>query len=56
MALLLLVLLLVLLLAGAGFVLKVLWLVAMAVLAVLVIGFLFRTAGRRGARARRRPW
>ncbi|PNE40931.1 MULTISPECIES: hypothetical protein [Streptomyces] len=52
----LLLVLLVLLLAGAGLVMRVLWLVALALVAVLLIGFLFRTSGPRGTRGRRQPW
>ncbi|MFB7629798.1 hydrophobic protein [Streptomyces sp. NPDC056149] len=53
MAPLLLVLLLVLLFVGAGFVMKTIWLIAVALLAVFFIGFLFRSSGPRGTRGRR---
>ncbi|MEW1655042.1 MULTISPECIES: hydrophobic protein [unclassified Streptomyces] len=56
MAPLLLVLLLVLLFVGAGFLMKLFWLVAVALLAVFVIGFLFRSSGPRGGRGRRHTW
>ncbi|MFF1405519.1 hydrophobic protein [Streptomyces sp. NPDC058294] len=50
----LLVLLLVLLLFGAGFALKILWWVALAVLIIWLLGFLFRGAG--GGRGRWYRW
>jgi hypothetical protein len=52
MLILLLVLLLALILAGAGFALHLLWWIAIIVLVIWVLGFLFRAAegsgGRRG--------
>ncbi|MCK7624955.1 hydrophobic protein [Streptomyces sp. RS10V-4] len=47
---LLLVLLLALILFGAGFALKVLWWVALAVLVVWLLGFVFRAADGAGRR------
>lgn len=53
---LLLVLLLVLILFGAGFALKALWWIAIIVLVVWLLGFLFRSAGTGGARGRWYRW
>lgn len=52
----LLVLLLALILFGAGFALKALWWIALAVLVVWLLGFLFRTTGAGGARTRWYRW
>jgi hypothetical protein len=48
MLVLLLVLLLALVLAGAGFALHLLWWLAIIVLAIWLLGFLFRSAGSAG--------
>ncbi|HEV8222999.1 MAG TPA: DUF5670 family protein [Streptosporangiaceae bacterium] len=56
MLVLLLVLLLALILAGAGFALHLLWWLAIIVLAVWLLGFLFRSAGRSGGRSRWYRW
>ena len=48
MLVLLLVLLLALILAGAGFALHLLWWLAIIVLAIWLLGFLFRSAGSAG--------
>ena len=53
MLLLLLVLLLALILAGAGFALHLLWWLAIIVLAIWLLGFLFRSAGSAGSRRSR---
>jgi hypothetical protein len=53
MLVLLLVLLLALILAGAGFALHLLWWLAIIVLAIWLLGFLFRSAGS-GGRSRSR--
>ena len=53
MALILLVLLIVLILAGAGFALHVLWWIALILLALWLLGFLFRAAESGGRRRRR---
>ena len=53
---LLLVLLLALVLFGAGFALKALWIVAVIVLAVWLLGFLMRSAGTGGSRGRWYRW
>ena len=50
MLVLLLVLLLALILAGAGFALHLLWWLAIIVLAIWLLGFLFRSAGSAGSR------
>jgi hypothetical protein len=52
----LLVLLLALLLFGAGFALKALWWIAVAVLAIWLLGFLVRTTAPGGRRARWYRW
>ncbi|MDK1475657.1 hydrophobic protein [Streptomyces sp. 549] len=52
----LLVLLLALVLFGAGFALEILWWVAIAVLVIWLLGFLFRGAGSGGGRARWYRW
>ena len=56
MLVLLLVLLLALILAGAGFALHLLWWLAIIVLAVWLLGFLFRSAGSAGGRSRWYRW
>ena len=48
------VLLLALILGGLGFVLHVLWWVALVVLVIWLVGFLFRAAEGAGTRRRRR--
>jgi hypothetical protein len=53
MLVLLLVLLLALILAGAGFALHLLWWLAIIVLAIWLLGFLFRSAGSGGSRRSR---
>ncbi|TJZ44500.1 hydrophobic protein [Streptomyces piniterrae] len=53
---LLLVLLLILILFGAGFALKVLWWIAIAVLIVWLLGFVFRGAAAGGRRGRWYRW
>ncbi|MET8809898.1 hydrophobic protein [Streptomyces sp. NPDC004546] len=53
---LLLVLLLALLLFGAGFALKILWWVAVVVLAVWLLGFVMRSASPGGGRSRWYRW
>ncbi|NKZ08269.1 hydrophobic protein [Actinomadura latina] len=53
---LLLVLLLILILAGAGFALKILWWIAIAVLVLWLIGFVARPAGTGGRRGRWYRW
>ncbi|WP_419999421.1 hydrophobic protein [Streptomyces boninensis] len=53
MAAILLVLLLALLLFGAGFALKALWIVAIVVLAVWLLGFVMRATPTRGGRRAR---
>ena len=53
MLVLLLVLLLALILAGAGFRLHLRWLLAMIVLAMWLLGLLFRSAGSAGSRRSR---
>ncbi|KOV58202.1 hypothetical protein [Streptomyces sp. MMG1121] len=53
---LLLVLLLALLLFGAGFALKILWWVAVVVLAVWLLGFVMRSVGPGGGRSRWYRW
>ncbi|MFD6321599.1 hydrophobic protein [Streptomyces sp. NPDC058442] len=52
----LLVLLLALVLFGAGFAVKVLWWIALAVLVVWLLGFFLPTPPPRGARARWTTW
>jgi hypothetical protein len=54
MALILIVLLLAVLLGAAGFAIHLLWILALIVLAIWVIGFLFRAA--EGAGGSRRRW
>ena len=54
MGIILLVLLLALILGGLGFAVHVLWWIALIVLAIWLLGFLFRTA--EGARSRRGRW
>ncbi|GHF06283.1 MULTISPECIES: hydrophobic protein [Streptomyces] len=56
MAVLVVVLLLALILGGAGFALHVLWWLAMAVLIVWLLGFLFRSVGSGGKRGRWYRW
>ncbi|QNE73325.1 hydrophobic protein [Streptomyces finlayi] len=53
---LLLVLLLAVVLFGAGFALKALWVVAVIVLAVWLLGFVMRSAGTGGRRSRWYRW
>lgn len=53
---LLLVLLLILLLFGVGFATEVLWYIALAVLVIWLLGFLFRGPGVGGGRARWYRW
>ncbi|MBP0459335.1 hydrophobic protein [Streptomyces montanisoli] len=53
---LLLVLLLIVILAGAGFALKILWWIAIAVLVVWLLGFLVRPAASGGKRGRWYRW
>ncbi|GHC34528.1 MULTISPECIES: hydrophobic protein [Streptomyces] len=53
---LLLVLLLALILFGAGFAIKVLWWVAVAVLVIWLLGFVMRSAGTGGGRGRWYRW
>ncbi|QIS14397.1 MULTISPECIES: hydrophobic protein [Nocardia] len=53
---LLLVLLLALILFGAGFALKALWWVAIAVLVIWALGFVFRSAGANGGGGRWYRW
>ncbi|MET7617851.1 hydrophobic protein [Streptomyces sp. NPDC005408] len=52
----LLVLLLVLVLFGAGFAVKVLWWIAIIVLAVWLLGFLMRSTSATGTRSRWYRW
>ncbi|MGV9878710.1 hydrophobic protein [Streptomyces sp. NPDC003006] len=52
----LLVLLLALLLFGAGFAVKVLWWIAIAVLVVWLLGFLMRSTSATGTRSRWYRW
>ncbi|MBT2213529.1 hydrophobic protein [Actinomadura sp. NEAU-AAG7] len=52
----LLVLLLFLILVGAGFALKILWWIAIAVLLIWLIGFVVRPAGTGGRRGRWYRW
>ncbi|MGA5820290.1 hydrophobic protein [Kitasatospora sp. NPDC094028] len=55
MLILVLVLLLALILGGAGFAIHILWWIALAVLVIWVLGFVF-TAGAGGARGRWYRW
>jgi hypothetical protein len=50
------VLLLALILAGVGFAIHVLWWIALIVLAIWLLGFLFRAAGGAGPRRRWYRW
>ncbi|GAA2112978.1 hypothetical protein GCM10009759_56250 [Kitasatospora saccharophila] len=52
----LLVLLLIIILFGAGFAVKVLWWIALAVLIIWLIGFVARGAGTGGSRSRWYRW
>ncbi|GAA1898603.1 hypothetical protein GCM10009837_21390 [Streptomyces durmitorensis] len=52
----LLVLLLALLLFGAGFAVKILWWVAIAVLVIWLVGFLMRSTTATGSRSRWYRW
>lgn len=52
----LLVLLLALLLFGIGFAVKILWWIAVAVLVIWLLGFLFRSTGAGGSRGRWYRW
>ena len=54
MLLILAIFLIALILAGLGFAIHVLWWIALIVLAIWLLGFLFRTA--EGAGTRRRRW
>jgi hypothetical protein len=53
---LLLVLLIALILGGLGFAIHVLWWIALIVLVIWLLGFLFRTAGGSGGRRRWYRW
>ncbi len=53
MMIILLVLLLAIILAGLGFTVHVLWWIALVVLAIWLVGFLFRAAETAGSRRRR---
>ncbi len=53
MMIILLVLLLAIILAGLGFAVHVLWWIALVVLAIWLVGFLFRAAETAGSRRRR---
>jgi hypothetical protein len=53
MMIILLVLLLVVILGAAGFALHLLWILALIVLAIWLVGFLFRAAESAGSRRRR---
>ena len=53
MMVILLVLLLAVILAGFGFAVHLLWWIALIVLAIWLLGFLFRTAGTAGSGRRR---
>ncbi len=53
MMVLLLVLLLAIILAGLGFAIHLLWWIALIVLAIWLVGFLFRAAETAGSRRRR---
>jgi hypothetical protein len=53
MVLLIAVLLLALILGGLGFLVKALWIIALIVLVVWLLGFLFRSAGPAGGPRRR---
>ncbi|MFD0318301.1 hydrophobic protein [Streptomyces flavalbus] len=52
----LIVLLLALILFGAGFALKALWWIALAVLVIWLLGFLFRSTSAAGGRSRWYRW
>jgi len=56
MVLILAILLLALILGGLGFVVHVLWWIAIAVLVIWLLGFLFRTAEGAGPRRRWYRW
>ncbi len=56
MAVILAVLLIALILGGLGFAVHVLWWIALVVLALWLLGFLFRTAERGGSRRRWYRW
>lgn len=56
MVLLFVVLLLALILGGAGFAVHVLWWVALVVLAIWLLGFVFRGAAASGGRSRWYRW
>jgi hypothetical protein len=56
MAVILLVLLLALILGGLGFAIHILWWIALVVLAIWLLGFLFRSAGTGGTRGRWYRW
>jgi hypothetical protein len=55
-AIILVVLLIALILFGLGFALHILWWIALVVLALWLLGFLFRTAERGGRRRRWYRW
>jgi hypothetical protein len=56
MAILLAVLLIALILGGLGFAIHVLWWIALIVLAIWLLGFLFRAAAGAGGRSRWYRW
>ena len=56
MAIILLVLLIALILGGLGFAVHVLWWIALVVLVLWLLGFLFRAAESRGGRGRWYRW
>lgn len=56
MGVVILVLLLALILGGVGFALHVVWWIALAVLVVWLLGFVFRGAGAGGSRGRWYRW
>jgi hypothetical protein len=56
MGALIIVLLLAILLGGVGFAIHILWWVALAVLVLWLLGFLFRGAGTGGGRSRWYRW
>jgi hypothetical protein len=55
-ALILVVLLIALILGGLGFAVHILWWIALVVLAIWVLGFLFRGGGTGGTGGRRGRW
>ncbi len=56
MAIILVVLLIALILGGLGFAVHILWWIALVVLALWLLGFLFRSAGTGGGRSRWYRW